>query len=57
MRDRLTKAFPYALALVLPLAGAILAVVRLQEGNRVDALRLALTALIGLCVLALLLTG
>jgi hypothetical protein len=54
MLDRLRWIFPYAVALALPLAGAILAVVRYADGDRDEALRLAAASLLGLCLYALL---
>lgn len=54
MLDRLRGSFIYVVALVLPLAGAIIAVVRFSEGDRDEAIRVAAAALLGLCVLALL---
>lgn len=56
MLDRLRLFFPYALALALPLAGVIIAVVRYVDGERDDALRLAAVALLGFSLYALLLT-
>lgn len=56
MLDRLRWIFPLAIALVLPLAGAVLAVVRYAGGDRDEALRLAAASLLGLMLYALLLT-
>lgn len=56
MLDRLRWIFPLAVALALPLAGAVLAVVRFVDGNRDEALRLAAASLLGLMLYALLLT-
>lgn len=56
MLDRLRWIFPYAVAVVLPLAGAVLAVVRYADGDRDDALRIAAASLLGACFYALLLT-
>jgi Na+-driven multidrug efflux pump len=56
MLDRLRWIFPYAVALALPLAGAVLAAVRYADGDRDEALRLAAAALLGLCLYALLFT-
>jgi len=53
--DRLRGAFVYVVALVLPLAGVILAVIRFAEGERDEALRLAACALLGVALYALLL--
>jgi hypothetical protein len=55
MLDGLRRAFPYVIAIVLPLAGALIAAVRFQQGARDDALRIAAASLLGLCLLALLL--
>ena len=56
MLDRLRWIFPYAVAVVLPLAGVVLAVVRYAERDRDDALRLAAASLLGGCLYALLFT-
>ena len=55
MLDGLRRAFAYIVAIVLPLAGVLIAAVRLQQGARDDALRIAAASLVGLCLLALLL--
>jgi hypothetical protein len=55
MLDRLRGIFIYAVALVLPLAGAILAVIRLAEGDREEGLRLAVAVALGGALYALLL--
>lgn len=57
MLDRLRWIFPYAIAVALPLAGVVLAVMRFADGDRDDALRLAAASLLGLCLYALLLSG
>ena len=57
MLDRLRWIFPLAVALALPLAGAVLAAVRYADGQRDEALRLAAATLLGLALYALLLTG
>ena len=57
MLDRLRGIFPFALALALPLVGAVLAVVRYATGERDEALRLALATLLGVALYALALTG
>ena len=57
MLDRLRWVFPYAVALALPLAGVVLAVVRYADGERDEALRLAAAAVLGVALYALLLTG
>jgi len=56
MLDRLRVAFPYIVAVVLPLAGIVIAIVRHTQGERDDALRIALAALLGMCLYGLLLT-
>jgi len=51
--DRVRGVFLYAIAVVLPLAGVILAGVRYTEGERDEALRIALASLLGIFVYAL----
>jgi hypothetical protein len=51
--DRLRWVFPYAVAVLLPLAGVIIALVRYTQGDREDALRIALAAFVGLCLYGL----
>ena len=51
----LRRYFAYFVAVALPLAGVILAVVRFAEGERDDALRIAACALLGACLYGLLL--
>ena len=53
MLDRLRQAFPYVIAVVLPLAGVIIAALRYAQGERDDALRIALAAFLGLCLYGL----
>jgi hypothetical protein len=55
MLDRLRVLFPYIVAVALPLAGAILAVVRYGAGDRDDGLRIAAASLLGLALYALVL--
>jgi hypothetical protein len=55
--DQLRVGFPYIVALGLPLAGLILAVVKFTENEREDALRLLGATLLGVALYALLLTG
>lgn len=55
MLDRLRAWFPYIVAVVLPLAGAVLAVVRFADGDRDEGLRIAAVALLGASLYALLL--
>jgi hypothetical protein len=57
MLDRLRWVFPYAVAVALPLAGVVLAVIRYADGDRHDALRLAAASLLGVCLWALILTS
>jgi hypothetical protein len=51
MLDRLRTAFPYIVAFVLPLAGALIAVVRFSDGDRDQALRIAAVSALGLFLL------
>lgn len=55
MLDRLRGTFLFAVALVLPLPGAIMAIARFADGDREEGIRLAALALLGTCVWALLL--
>lgn len=48
MLDRLRAAFPYIVAVALPLAGVIIAILRYTQGERDDALRIALVAVLGM---------
>lgn len=57
MLDRLRAVFPYAVAVALPLAGLVLAALRLFEGDRNDGARLLAATLLGAALYALLLTG
>ena len=56
MLDRLRVAFPYLVAVALPLAGIVIAAVRFMQEARDDALRIAVASLLGLCLYGLLLT-
>jgi len=56
MLDRLRTAFPYIVAVALPLAGIVIAIMRYTQGDRDDALRIAVAAFLGMCLYALLLT-
>ncbi|MDP2712846.1 MAG: hypothetical protein Q8O56_16680 [Solirubrobacteraceae bacterium] len=47
MLDRLRAVFPIALAIVLPLAGIIIAGARYADGDRDEALRMAAASLVG----------
>ncbi len=53
MLDRLRVAFPYVVAVALPLAGIVIAILRYTQGARDDALRIAVAAFLGLCLYAL----
>jgi len=53
--DRLRGSFIYVVALALPLAGVIIATIRFVEGDHGEAIRVAAAALLGTCLLALLL--
>ena len=55
MLDRLRLAFPYILAVALPLAGVLIAVLRYSQGARHDALGIAAAALLGICLYGLIL--
>ena len=52
--DRLRGIFVYVVAIVLPLAGAILAAARFVEGDRDEGLRIAAATFLGVCLYALL---
>lgn len=51
--DRLRVAFPYIISVALPLAGIILAIVRYSQGERDDALRTAVAAVLGIFLYSL----
>jgi len=51
--DFLRAIFPYAVAAFFPLAGLIFAVVKLTEGDRVEAARLLAATVLGICLYAL----
>jgi hypothetical protein len=57
MLDRLRVLFPFVVAVALPLAGAVLAVLRLAQGDRDEGLRLVAATVLGVALYALLLTG
>ena len=57
MLDRLRWLFPFVVALVLPLAGAILTAARFVEGDRDDGLRLLGVTLLGVALYALFVLG
>jgi hypothetical protein len=54
--DFLRGSFVYIVAVVLPLAGLILAIIRLAEGDRIEGARIAAAAALGGFLYALLLT-
>ena len=53
MLDRLRRLFPFAIAVALPLAGAVLALVRFADGDRDEGLQLAAATVLGLALYAL----
>lgn len=53
--DFLRANFAYIVAVALPLAGVVLAAIKLAEGDREGALRLLAAAVFGACLYALLL--
>jgi hypothetical protein len=55
MLDHLRRLFPYIVAVVLPLAGAVLAVLRFADHDRDEGLRIAAASALGLFLYALLL--
>jgi hypothetical protein len=55
--DHLRRAFPFVVALVFPLAGAILAAARFVEGDREDGVRLLGVTLLGVAIYALFVFG
>jgi hypothetical protein len=55
--DRLRWLFPFVVALLFPLAGAILAAARFVEGDREDGRRLAGVTLLGASLYALFFFG
>jgi len=56
MLDRLRELFALIVAVALPLAGAVLAIVRFADGDRDEGLRLAAATVLGSALYALLLT-
>jgi hypothetical protein len=56
-RSRFTEVLLLAIAVVVPLAGVVLAVMQAADGDRRSALRLGVAAVLGACVYALVLTG
>ena len=53
--DFLRTNFAVFVAVALPLAGVVLAIVRITAGDREDGLRIALASVFGFCIYALLL--
>ena len=53
-RGRFTEPLLLAIAVIVPLAGAVLAIMQLTEGDRTLALRIAAATLLGVCLYALL---
>ncbi len=53
--DFLRTHFVVFVAVALPLAGVVLAIVRYTAGDREDALRIAVASVFGFCIYALLL--
>ena len=51
--DFLRGSFVYIVAFLLPLAGAVLAIVRFSTGEREEGLRVAAAAVLGTCVLGI----
>ena len=54
---QLRAGFPYIVALGLPLAGLLLAIIRFSEGDRDEGVRLLGATAVGCALYALLLTG
>lgn len=52
--DFLRRNFAYFVAVALPLAGVVLAIVKYADGGRDDSLRIAAAALLGVCLYGLL---
>lgn len=52
--DFLRSNFAYFVAVALPLAGIVLAIVKFADGDRADGLRIAAAALLGVCLYGLL---
>ena len=53
-RTPLTEVLILAVAVIMPLAGAVLAVLQASRGERTFALRIAAATVLGLCLYALL---
>jgi hypothetical protein len=56
MLDFLRGIFIYLVAIALPLAGVVLAIVKLADGDREEAARIGAAALLGACVYVVLLS-
>jgi threonine/homoserine/homoserine lactone efflux protein len=56
VRARLAELFPIVLAVVVPLAGLVLALQHAAQGDRRQALRVGAATLLGGCLYALLVT-
>lgn len=57
MRERASSAFPFAIAAVFPPAGLILAAATAADGDRDMGIRIALAAVLGAFIWALVLTA
>ena len=57
MLDRLRWIFPFVVAVVLPLAGILLAAARLIDGDRDEARQLAAATLVGVALYAFFVFG
>ena len=53
--DFLRANYAYFVAVVLPLAGIVIAIVKFADGDRDDGLRIAAASLLGVCLYTLLL--
>ena len=53
--DFLRANYAYFVAVVLPLAGIVIAIAKLADGDRDDGLRIAAASLLGVCLYAVLL--
>lgn len=53
--DFLRANFAYFVAIALPLAGVVLAIVKFADGDRDEGVRIAAASLLGACLYALLL--
>ena len=57
MRSRLAEVFPLVLAIVVPLAGLLLALQHLATGDRRQAGRIGAATALGACLYALIFLG